>query len=230
MRRWRQGLSLGLGLPLLLGSTPAAAAGSAGIGVTGLTTGLGLLAALWAVFGTRGAPVGASGLAAVAITVLILASAVWAWRRQQARVAGAALRAVPRSVFARRSRLAIPAGLDGEQVLDAVRGGFVRLQAAWDAADVATLKTLTTPEMLEELLHVLSVREAGASRTDVISLHAELLGLEELGAAYLASVEFSGLIRESAEQGAVPFRELWMLACTKDGTPAWRLARQQALL
>ncbi|MGZ5733664.1 MAG: Tim44 domain-containing protein, partial [Caldimonas sp.] len=183
-----------------------------------------------AVLGARGAPVGASGLAAVAMTVLVLASAVLAWRRQQGRVAPAALHVAPRSLFARRSQLAIPAGLDGEQVLDAVRGGFVRLQAAWDAADVATLKALTTPEMLEELLHVLSVREAGASRTDVISLHAELLGLEELGAAYLASVEFSGLIRESAEQGAVPFRELWMLACTKDGTPAWRLARQQALL
>ncbi|MGZ5250633.1 MAG: Tim44 domain-containing protein [Caldimonas sp.] len=230
LRRWGQGLSLGLGLPLLLGAAPAAAAGSAAVGVTGLTAGLGLLAALWAVLGARGAPVGASGLAAVAMTVLVLASAVLAWRRQQGRVAPAALRVAPRSLFARRSQLAIPAGLDGEQVLDAVRGGFVRLQAAWDAADVATLKALTTPEMLEELLHVLSVREAGASRTDVISLHAELLGLEELGAAYLASVEFSGLIRESAEQGAVPFRELWMLACTKDGTASWRLARQQALL
>ena len=80
------------------------------------------------------------------------------------------------------------------------------------------------------MLHVLTSRGAGTSRTDVITLHAELLGLEELSADYLASVEFSGLIRESAEQGAVPFRELWMLACTKDGTPSWRLARQQALL
>ncbi|MGZ5242187.1 MAG: hypothetical protein ACXWCN_18880, partial [Caldimonas sp.] len=166
LRRWGQGLSLGLGLPLLLGSAPAAAAGSAAVGVTGLTAGLGLLAALLAVLGARGAPVGASGLAAVAMTVLVLASAVLAWRRQQGRVAPAALHVAPRSLFARRSRLAIPAGLDGEQVLDAVRGGFVRLQAAWDAADVATLKALTTPEMLEELLHVLSVREAGASRTD----------------------------------------------------------------
>ena len=49
-------------------------------------------------------------------------------------------------------------------------------------------------------------------------------------AAWLASVEFSGLIRESAEKGAVPFRELWMLAAAKDGAPSWRLARQQALL
>ncbi|HWK85567.1 MAG TPA: hypothetical protein VNS61_17720, partial [Caldimonas sp.] len=86
-----------------------------------------------------------------------------------------------------------------------------------------------TPDMLEELLHMLTARGSGPSRTDVISLHAELLGLEELGVAYLASVEFSGLIRESAERGAVPFRELWMLACMKDGTPSWRLARQQSL-
>ena len=83
--------------------------------------------------------------------------------------------------------------------------------------------------MLDELMPVLTSR-AGASRTEVVTLHAELLEVEELGAAWLASVEFSGLIRESAEQGAVPFRELWMLAATKDGAPSWRLARQQALL
>ena len=106
----------------------------------------------------------------------------------------------------------------------------MRLQAAWDAGDIATLQSLTTPGMLEELLHVLTARGGAGCRTDVITLHAELLGLEELGAAYLASVEFSGLIRESAERGAVPFRELWMLACMKDGAPSWRLARQQSLL
>jgi hypothetical protein len=38
-----------------------------------------------------------------------------------------------------------------------------------------------------------------------------------------------GEVRESAEQGAVPFRELSMLASAKDGAPAWRLGRQQAL-
>jgi predicted lipid-binding transport protein (Tim44 family) len=124
----------------------------------------------------------------------------------------------------------LPAGLDKSQVLAAARNRFMLLQAAWDAGDVATLRSLTTPDMLEELMCVLGARGAGPSRTDVITLHAELICLEELSAAYLASVEFSGLIRESAEAGAVPFRELWMLAGTKDGTPCWRLARQQALL
>lgn len=191
---------------------------------------LSLVAGLWAALGARGVPLGARGMIAAACTFVVLGSAVWFWRRQPARAGGVSGRASSCSIIARKPHFAIPAGLDGEQVLAAARGRFMGLQAAWDAGDVPTLQNLTTPEMLEELLHVLTLREAHIGRTDVITLHAELLGLEELSAAYLASVEFSGLIRESAEQGAVPFRELWMLACTKDGTPSWRLARQQALL
>lgn len=191
---------------------------------------LSFVAGSWAALSAHGVPLGANGLMALALTVVLLGTGLWAWRRQQARAGGVAGRTAPRSIFARPTQFAIPAGLDSEQVLAAARGRFMGLQAAWDAGDVSTLQNLTTPEMLEELLHVLTARGAGTSRTDVITLHAELLGLEELSAAYLASVEFSGLIRESAEQGAVPFRELWMLACTKDGTPSWRLARQQALL
>ncbi|MEP7300729.1 MAG: Tim44-like domain-containing protein [Caldimonas sp.] len=191
---------------------------------------LSLIAGLWVMLGTHDAAVGARGLVAVACAVVLLGSALWFWRRSAARGGPPARRAPSGPLMARQERVDIPAGLDGEQVLAAACGRFMGLQAAWDARDVPTLTRLTTPEMLEELLHVLTAREAGDSRTDVISLHAELLGLEELSADYLASVEFSGLIRESAEQGAVPFRELWMLACTKDGAPSWRLARQQALL
>ena len=227
-RRWRGGLSLGLGLPLLLGSTPAAAAGGLSLGASGLTTWLGVAAALCAVFGTQAMSAGAGDIALGAVGVVGVATAL-TWRYQRGR-SGRGRRGAPRGpVAVAAAPLSIPAGLDGQAVLDAARGRFMRLQAAWDAGDISTLTSLTTPDMLAELLHVLSARGAGVSRTDVISLHAELLGLEELGAAYLASVEFSGLIRESADRGAVPFRELWMLACMKEGAPSWRLARQQSL-
>jgi len=224
----RCGQGLWLGLALALASSPAfAAAGVAGLGISGLTTGLGLLAAFWAVLGARGLLPGGSGLATMLLAAAVLGGAFWVWRRQQLRAGAGRVRAL----LPRPATLSIPAGLDGDAVLDAARGRFMSLQAAWDDADVPVLRSLTTPEMLEELLPVLSAREAGGSRTDVITLHAELLGLEELSAAYLASIEFSGLIRESAEQGPVHFRELWMLACSKgDGAATWRLARQQALL
>jgi predicted lipid-binding transport protein (Tim44 family) len=164
---------------------------------------------------------------------VVLAGAAWRWRPQRQRGGEApnghcAASSLIASSATRAAGFHLPA-LDGAEVLEAARARCLRLQAAWDAGDVQALGHLTTPAMLAELLPMLTTRGSGASRTDVITLHAELLSLEELGAAYLASVEFSGLIRESAEQGAVPFRELWMLACEKDGSPSWRLARQQAL-
>lgn len=240
--RWQQGLSLGLGLPLLLGLDPAAAADTADQTVTGITTGLGLFAALWAVVGVGGAPVGAGGLVAAASGVAALASGIWLWRLQRARYgdsplvvrrgrldASPAASAAAAAPLAPRMPASLPAGFDGAAVLEAARTRFLRLQAAWDVADVATLQGLTTPDMLDELMLVLAARVAGPSRTDVVSLQAELLGLEELSAVYVASVEFSGVICESAEQGPVPFRELWMLASTKDDPLAWKLARQQSL-
>ncbi len=235
-RRWRAPVSLGLGLPLLLGSTPAAAAGSGGLVLGGLAPWVGVLAALWALLAPHHA-VDITGTAALAsFAAVVLAGAAWRFRPQRRRAVddGAERRTHPAPAsFIASSATHVagfhPTGLDSAEVLEAARARFLRLQAAWDAGDVQALGHLTTPAMLAELLPMLTTRAGGPSRTDVITLHAELLGLEELGAAYLASVEFSGLIRESADQGAVPFRELWMLACEKDGSPSWRLARQQAL-
>ena len=217
--RWQQSLSLGLGLPLLLGLDPAAAADTADQTVTGITTGLGLFAALWAVVGVGGAPVGAGGLVAAASGVAPWPAAsgsgassvhatvirVW-WSRRGRLDASPAASAGAAASLAPRKPASLPAGFDCAAVLDAARTRFLRLQAAWDAADVATLQGLTTPDMLDELMLVLAARVAGPSRTDVVSLQAELLGLEELSAVYVASVEFSGVICESAEQGPVPFR------------------------
>ncbi|MEO8835813.1 MAG: Tim44-like domain-containing protein, partial [Caldimonas sp.] len=226
--RWRAPVSLGLGLPLLLGSSPAAAAGSTGVLLGGLTPWVGVVAALWAVLtpGDAGDLAGPATL--TTFGALALAGAAWRWRPLRLLRAD---RVPPAALMSRKAMGPADAAvsLDGAAVLEAARARFLRLQVAWDAGDVQALGHLTTPDMLQELLAVLTTRGSGPSRTDVVTLHAELLGLEELGAAWLASVEFSGLIRESAEQGAVPFRELWMLACEKDGAPSWRLARQQAL-
>jgi len=230
--RWRAPLSLGVGVPFLLGSTPAAAAGSGDIVLGGVTTWFGVLAALWALLAPR-EPGDLAGAAAVltAGATMLLAYAAWRWRSQRPQALAGSMAALARGgALLRSAARTVPVPLDGAEVLEAARARFLGLQAAWDAGDVQALGHFTTPDMLQQLLPMLTSRAAGASRTDVVTLHAELLEVVELGAAWLASVEFSGLIRESAEQGAVPFRELWMLAAAKDGAPSWRLARQQALL
>jgi hypothetical protein len=60
-------------------------------------------------------------------------------------------------------------------------------------------------------------------------LRCELIGFETLAQACVVSVEFSGLMREAAAGGAVPFRELWMLTQSNASDTGWRLARHQAL-
>jgi predicted lipid-binding transport protein (Tim44 family) len=56
-----------------------------------------------------------------------------------------------------------------------------------------------------------------------------MLGVEDIGSSYIASVEFSGMIREEVTSGAAPFREVWNLTKPKDGSSGWLLAGVQAL-
>jgi len=156
---------------------------------------------------------------------------VWLW------VAGKSL--VRRTAFARFNPATPSAAqdhevrqfpIDREALLHMARQCFVDLQAAWDQGDVEGLRRRTTLPMLTELLQELAVRGEGPNRTDVVTLDASLLGLEKWDGGYVASVQFSGMIRESAEHGAVPFKEVWMLTSYGDQSTEWRLARQQALL
>lgn len=51
---------------------------------------------------------------------------------------------------------------------------------------------------------------------------------EELSDSYMASVEFSGMIKEDASAGASPFREVWNMTKPRNGG-GWLVAGVQAL-
>jgi predicted lipid-binding transport protein (Tim44 family) len=127
----------------------------------------------------------------------------------------------------------IPAGFDAEGFVTAARRNFVVLQEAWDKGDIPTLRSMMTDEMVSEIRNQLAEREAhrgaGPNQTDVVMLEAQLLGIEDLGHGYMASVEFSGLIREEPSAGPSPFREVWNMTRTKDGGDGWLVAGVQAL-
>jgi predicted lipid-binding transport protein (Tim44 family) len=123
----------------------------------------------------------------------------------------------------------VPEGFDADAFLDAAKRNFVVLQQAWDAADLVRLGEMMTDDMLANVRAQLAERGDQPNRTDVVTLQATLLGVEDLGAHYLASVEFSGMIREEISAGASPFREIWNLTKPRDGTAGWLLAGVQAL-
>jgi len=126
----------------------------------------------------------------------------------------------------------IPPGFDVAGFVAAAKSNFASLQEAWDRADMDTLRAMMTDEMLHEIHSQLAEREGGeraGGRTEIIMLEAQLLGIEDLGDAYLASVEFSGVVREDPSAGPSPFREVWNMRKARQGAGGWLVAGVQAL-
>ena len=127
----------------------------------------------------------------------------------------------------------IPEGFDAHGFESAAKANFISLQDAWDRADMTALRAMMTDEMLGEIRQQLSERETHTggqpNKTEVVMLEAQLLGIEDLGSGFMASVEFSGLIREDLSSGPSPFREVWNMTRTKEGSDGWLVAGVQAL-
>lgn len=118
----------------------------------------------------------------------------------------------------------IPAGFDTPAFLRQAKSNFIRMQAAWDKSDVHDIRDFTTPEMFAELKMQLTERGAETNHTDVVSLEAELLGIDQTDTDYMASVRFSGMIKESEHAQAEAFREVWILSKPVTGNMGWLLA------
>lgn len=126
----------------------------------------------------------------------------------------------------------IPEGFDVQGFVQAAKQNFISLQAAWDSADIPALRAMMTDGMLAEIQSQLAERGqlvVGPNTTEVVMLEAQLLGIEDLGEGYMASIEFSGLIREEPTAGPSPFREVWNMTKPKTGSVGWLVAGVQAL-
>lgn len=118
----------------------------------------------------------------------------------------------------------VPADFDTQAFLRHAKTYFIRLQAAWDKADINDISEFTTPEMYAEIKMQIHERGAASNHTDVMSLDAQLLGIETIGDEYLASVQFSGMIKEDPETPTAPFTEVWNLSKPVAGQGGWTLA------
>ena len=138
------------------------------------------------------------------------------------------------SALAGSQNWGIPEGFDTQGFLEAAKRNFVTLQSAWDRSDINSLRAMMTDEMLGEVKGQLQDREQHRedpqpNQTDVVMLEAQLLGIEELDDLYMASVEFSGMIREDDATSPSPFREVWNMTKAKQGPGGWLVAGVQAL-
>jgi len=119
---------------------------------------------------------------------------------------------------------AIPVDFDTAGFLRHAKTNFLRMQAAWDKGDAQDIREFTTPEMFAELKMQLTERGASANHTDVVTLEAELMGVETVGDEHLASVRFNGMVKEDEHAPAEAFNEIWVLSKPMNGNGGWLLA------
>ena len=127
----------------------------------------------------------------------------------------------------------IPAGFDANGFVNKAKENFVVMQDAWDRSDTNSLRNLMTDNMLEEIKVQIAERDAAASvgqmtKTEVITLEARLLGIEESVDGHLASIEFAGMIREDVGAQPESFKEVWNMSLSKTTNSGWLVAGIQA--
>ncbi len=125
-----------------------------------------------------------------------------------------------RAQFARR----IPEGFNVDGFVREAKKSFIALQAANDRGDASAIRDFVTDEMFQHLKGDIDARAAAGQQTDVVTLNAELLEVVTEGMLHLASVRFSGLLREDTGAAPQPFAEIWNLQKSAQGDSGWLLA------
>jgi predicted lipid-binding transport protein (Tim44 family) len=118
----------------------------------------------------------------------------------------------------------VPAGFDTEAFLRQAKASFIRMQAAWDRGDLADLREFTAPEVYAELQLQIQERRGQQDYTEVVSIDAQMLGIETTERDYLASVQFNGMIRNAPGAPPEPYVEVWNLSKPLNGNGGWVLA------
>ena len=120
----------------------------------------------------------------------------------------------------------IPGDFDTPTFLANAKTQFVEIQKLWDQGDVEQLRTYLTDDLLKEASPQIAQRQ-GDNVTQVVLLNAELLGIEKVADGHLASVRYSGMLREELGAEAFRFEEVWNLF-KADGA-GWLLAGIQQI-
>lgn len=118
-----------------------------------------------------------------------------------------------------------PAWFEDEPFLRQAKANFLRLQDANDKGDINDIREFTTPEMFAEVSLQIQERGGKPQYTEVVTLNAEMVEVVTEGDHVIASVRFSGLIREEAGANAEPFNEIWHIQkSTSQPNGSWFIA------
>ena len=191
------------------GAAPAAAPASAGNKWLGPLAGLAIGAGLGALLANMGLGEGMGGILMAilaGVAVMFLISMLRKKQQPAMQYAGAgapydAPQPVQQPVYGGSAAPAaqgnIPADFPVETFLRSAKTSFIRLQAANDRKDLNDIREYTSPEMFAEISVQMQERDDAPQKTDVLAIDAELLQVANDGDMALASVRFTGQLREN---------------------------------
>ena len=130
---------------------------------------------------------------------------------------------------ATRSSQPIPNDFPVDSFLRNAKASFIRLQAANDRKDINDVREYTTPEVFAEISMQMQERGSSVQTTEVVAINAELLEVANEDAYTIASVRFTGQLREN--NGALEsIDEVWHIQKDTTNTQEkWLLAGIQQL-
>jgi len=119
---------------------------------------------------------------------------------------------------------AIPSGFDAAAFAANAKNQFLALQAANDARDLGRLQEYLTPDMLEMVRAEIAERGDLPQQTEVFGLEAQVLAVAQEEGRHVASVRFTGSMRQ--QRGDVPedLDEIWHLTKPLSGPGGWVIA------
>lgn len=121
----------------------------------------------------------------------------------------------------------IPADFDLPTFLVNAKQQFITIQGIWDKGDVEQLSEYLTDDLIAEFRGQIQARQDQSQDTEILLLNAELLGIEQVAGGHLASVRYSGMLREAPGAEGFHFEEVWNLY--KADGQGWLLAGIQQI-
>jgi predicted lipid-binding transport protein (Tim44 family) len=186
----------------------------------------------------------AGAMGGILMIVLLAAAAMFAWRMLSAKSAGsrlqyagadpagapAAMSGMPRIGSAAGGAAATapvagryPPGFDAEQFARHAKMNFNRLQQANDKRDLSTMRDYMTPQLYSEIVATLDPM-GPLQHTEVISLDADVVEVVTENDRHIASVRFTGNLREQADPATETFDEIWHLEKPVSGASGWLIS------
>ena len=117
-----------------------------------------------------------------------------------------------------------PSWFNADTFVEGAKQHFVAVQKAWDNADASEIESYCTPELFAELQNMMKDMVGGENFTEVDTLHSELVDQSFEGDYFIVSIRFSGFIKESKQDEAHAFNEIWHIRRLAAGEGNWLIA------